>query len=528
MMVIDKKKYNDKIVSIENLLRIIGPRPRSKSVIMCHGTFDVVHPGHIHHLIYCSQRADITVASVTSDDHITKDSLRPYIPENIRALNLATLDMVDYVVIDNEPNPLNNLKVVQPDFFGKGFEYIDGGMHPKTKEELDVISSYGGEVVFTPGDVVYSSSKFMELSKPNLAIYKLGALMEGEGLGIKDLKQTLSEISNAHVHVIGDTIVDGYTDTSMIGGQTKTPTISVRYEGVRNFVGGAAIVAKHIRATGANVTFTTVLGEDHLSDFVIKNLEDCGVKVNAVKMANRPTTYKNAIICSNQRMLKIDTLDNTPIPQEAASEIIESIANIKCDAVVFSDFRHGIFSKNSIDNFKAAIPDNVFAAADSQVASRWGNICDFVGFDLVTPNEREARFSLADQDSVIRPLAEKLLKKSDCRNLILKLGADGLIGYRPYRKSDDVRAFFVIGSFVNNLVDAVGSGDALLAYATLAHLKCKNPVIPAIIGSLAAAVACEHDGNSPIGVDLVMSKLEIIETELNYGHKDQESFHKEV
>ena len=49
-----------------------------------------------------------------------------------------------------------------------------------------------------------------------------------------------------------------------------------------------------------------------------------------------------------------------------------------------------------------------FTVADSQVASRWGNILEFKGFDLITPNEREARFALADQDTGVRPLAARL------------------------------------------------------------------------------------------------------------------------
>ncbi len=54
------------------------------------------------------------------------------------------------------------------------------------------------------------------------------------------------------------------------------------------------------------------------------------------------------------------------------------------------------------------IPAGAFQVADSQVASRWGNILEFQGFDLITPNEREARFALGDQDSGVRPLASQL------------------------------------------------------------------------------------------------------------------------
>ena len=50
-------KYKAKIKAIDELIAAIGPRPRKRKVIMCHGTFDVVHPGHIRHLMYAADRA---------------------------------------------------------------------------------------------------------------------------------------------------------------------------------------------------------------------------------------------------------------------------------------------------------------------------------------------------------------------------------------------------------------------------------------------------------------------------------------
>ena len=64
--------------------------------------------------------------------------------------------------------------------------------------------------------------------------------------------------------------------------------------------------------------------------------------------------------------------------------------------------------------------------ADSQVATRWGNITDFKSFDLLTPNEKEARFSLADQDSSISDLTRRLIQETKLKNLILKLGERGV------------------------------------------------------------------------------------------------------
>ena len=51
------------------------------------------------------------------------------------------------------------------------------------------------------------------------------------------------------------------------------------------------------------------------------------------------------------------------------------------------------------------------------MATRWGNITDFKNFDLLTPNEKEARFSLADQDSSISDLTGDVLRKKP--NLII-------------------------------------------------------------------------------------------------------------
>ena len=54
--------------------------------------------------------------------------------------------------------------VLQPDYFAKGYEYFSNGIPPKTQEELDTLEAYGGEMVFTPGDIVYSSSALIDLT----------------------------------------------------------------------------------------------------------------------------------------------------------------------------------------------------------------------------------------------------------------------------------------------------------------------------------------------------------------------------
>jgi rfaE bifunctional protein kinase chain/domain/rfaE bifunctional protein nucleotidyltransferase chain/domain len=509
------EKYRHKIKTVEELRAAIGARPRKKKVIMCHGVFDVVHPGHVRHLLYAKTKADLLVASLTADRHISKGQHRPHIPQELRALNLAAFEIVDFVVIDQNATPLENLKLLQPDFFAKGYEYTSTGLPPKTQEEADVLKTYGGEMIFTPGDIVYSSTRLIDLAPPAIKHEKLLTFMDSEKLTFDSLRAALDKLSKYRVHVIGDTIVDSYTQCAMIGGQTKTPTMSVLYERRDDYIGGAAVVAEHLRAAGAQVVFSTVLGDDALKDFVLEGLKKSGVDCRAVIDPTRPTTNKNAIVAGGYRLIKIDTLDNRSISDEIVGKLGAAVRDVPSDAVVFSDFRHGIFNRRTIPELIKSIPQGRFKVADSQVASRWGNITEFKGFDLITPNEREARFALADQDSGVRPLASSLYDAAQCKTLILKLGERGVL---TCRSSDHqaLDSFVVIDSFVDRVVDAVGAGDALLAYATLAKLATGSDAVATILGSLAAACECEMDGNIPVTPADVRRKLDAVEQQARY------------
>ncbi len=507
-------RYNHKIVTAKKLSRIIGSFPRKKRSILCHGNFDVVHPGHLRHLSYAKSKADILIVSITADKYIKKGIYRPFVPERLRALNLAALEIVNYVLIDDNEKPLKNLKFLKPDFFAKGFEYTSKGLPAATQEESNVVTKYGGEIIFTPGDVVYSSTKLLNISEPHIKYEKLLLLMKNNNLSFTKLKNALKNIKNLHFHVIGDTIIDTHTKTTLVGGQTKTPTPSVLFQNKNNYIGGAGVVVRHLIEAGVKTSFSTVLGNDENKDLVLKNLKKQGVNLLAVIDKNRPTTNKNSFITDGYRILKVDTLDNQPISEKITNIISKNISSVKSDAVIFSDFRHGLFNTSSIPKFIRSIPAKSFKVADSQVATRWGNITDYKKFDLITPNEREARFSLADQDSSISDLTRRLIQKTVCKNLILKLGSRGIFSIKG--KSNSKGAAFSISSFADRVVDPVGAGDALLAYSTIVMVLTKSLALSSIIGSLAAACQCEEEGNVSIKPEIILNKINEIEKKVKY------------
>ena len=510
------KKYSHKLVKIDFIKKKVGKFPRKNKIILCHGVFDIVHPGHIRHLTYAKSQCDILVVSCTSDKFIDKGVYRPHIPQKMRALNLAALEMVDFVLIDDNKKPLNLLNKLKPDFFAKGFEYTSKGLPQATQEEKNVIDRYGGKLIFTPGDIVYSSTKFLNYSPPNLDLEKLDLIMKTNQISFDELISIVKKLNTLSVHVLGDSIVDTYTRTNFIGGQTKTPTFSVLYDKEENYVGGAAIVALHLKAAGAKVSFTSLVSNDKKGKFVKDQLKKNKITSTFFEEKNRPTTNKNTFISSNYRLLKVDTLSNAPITEETLEKILKNIRKSKSDIVVYSDFRHGIFNPSSITKLLNAIPKKIFKVGDSQVASRWGNITQFRNFDLITPNEREARFSLADQDSTVGKLAGLLLERTKYKNLILKLGSRGVFcnGYVKNKYSP-----FSIGAFAKNVVDPVGSGDALLAYSSLVLKKSKSLIKSSIIGSFAAACECETEGNIPVSYKNIVDKIKEIQKDIKYIKK---------
>ena len=502
---LDRYKYKIKTI---NEFNKISPK---RNFIQCHGVFDVVHPGHIRHFLYAKSLCDILLVTITSDKFIKKGAYRPHIPQKLRALNLAAMEMIDFVIIDENEEPINLIKSIKPNYFAKGFEYGSDRISKATNKEINALKSYGGKMIFTPGDHIFSSSKIIENNELKISKEKFISLLKSNNITKEKLLKIISSFRKFKCHVVGDMIVDTYTRTKLIGGYTKTPTASVQEVSRTNYIGGAGVVAEHLKAAGAKVSLTSVIGKDELNKFIKKNLSK-SIKTNLIVEDGRPTTNKNVVICEDHRLLKIDKLDNRVISNEVLSVIKKTIKKTKSDIIILADFRHGIFNESTIDQIVNSISKTAFKVADSQVASRWGCITDFKKFDLLTPNEKEARFSIADQDSTVGKLSEKVRFKTKCKNLILKLGSKGVF----CATSQDLKnSYFSLDSFTDNSIDPVGAGDALLAYSSLALKSSKSLVSSAIIGSFAAALECQKDGNVPIKVEEVTGLIEDYFNKLN-------------
>src|SRR3954469_4253626 len=149
---------NRKVCGLDELLdRRAAARSGGRTVVHCHGCFDIVHPGHIQHLQFARSLGDMLVVSVSADRHVNKGVARPLIPDDLRARSVAALECVDHVYVNPDPTAVELLEAVRPDVYVKGSEY-ERSLDPRFLAERETVTRHGGRVVFSSCDVVYSST----------------------------------------------------------------------------------------------------------------------------------------------------------------------------------------------------------------------------------------------------------------------------------------------------------------------------------------------------------------------------------
>ncbi|HXS06165.1 MAG TPA: D-glycero-beta-D-manno-heptose-7-phosphate kinase [Rhizomicrobium sp.] len=134
-----------KVVSVDGAKeRIDAWRAKGRRIGFTNGCFDLMHPGHISLLNQARARCDRLVVGLNADASVRKlkGEGRPVQGEMARAIVLASLAMVDLVVIFGEDTPDPLIRALKPDLLVKGADY--------KREDIvgaDFVSSYGGEVL---------------------------------------------------------------------------------------------------------------------------------------------------------------------------------------------------------------------------------------------------------------------------------------------------------------------------------------------------------------------------------------------
>ena len=469
-----------------------------RRIVFVSGNFNIVHPGHLRLLSFAKSCGDILAVGVQCD-RIAGNAV--FLSENYRLEAVKALSCIDITFLLTIPAQ-DAVAAFLPDVVVKGKEH-----ESMTNAELPVLESYGGTLLFSSGEVTFSSFELMlnEQKVTQSGTLELPDYFKRHHFSKRDIERLIGRFKNLRIAVIGDTIIDEYILCNPVGMSREEPVIVVTPQSKDRFIGGAAIVSGHAASLGARVTFYTVTGKDEPASFFMKEMSSGKIDLRQFEDNSRPTTLKQRFRANGHSLLRCNTFRQHEISQDLQqrifSQLSEQLDNL--DLLVFSDFNYGILPQALVDRIAdAARAKGVMMIADSQTSSQSGDISRYHFMKMLTPTEYEARVALQDFQSGLVVLAEKLRRKTSAENLLITLGRDGILihaGSSEQFETDRIPALNT------NPRDVSGAGDSLLITSALVLAAGGDIWQSAFLGSIAAARQVSRIGNIPLKIEELIS-----------------------
>ena len=478
-----------------------------KNCTLAYGHFDSIHPGHIRYLKYAKSLNNKLVVAIMNDTYPQHPKLQ--FNQKERAEALGMLDIADYILCLEDENLSQVITKFKPKVLILGREKENpNNSDIEIRKAINLQKKLGGSVKFRAGEVNYSSADL--LSSPENEIEKKRKrdfliACKKQQINSQTLLRAIDQWQNTKLIVVGDVIVDQYLACEALGLSAEAPVIVVKETEQKSFLGGAGIVASHIKSLGGDCDLSAVVGNDELKFFVKNIINSSGIGNFVIEDSTRPTTLKKRYLVDNQKIFRVSRLEENFISKEIEEKIIN---NIECSAknsngIIISDFVYGVITDSLIKKIqKIAKKYNLILIADLQCSSQIGSISKFKDFSLLCPNEKEARISLQDNINSIEFLSQKLLKETRSKGLIMKLGASGFIAYENNSNIELKRQSFP--ALTVKPLDVSGAGDSLLSVMALGLASGQSIMVSAALAACISGLSVKNMGNIPITTDYLI------------------------
>jgi rfaE bifunctional protein nucleotidyltransferase chain/domain len=485
-----------KIKTLEDLASIIARhKAGGKNVVLCHGVFDLVHPGHIRHFEAARRQGDILVVTVTPDRYVGKGPGRPVFPEALRAEFLASLAAIDYVGVNRWPTAIEALKLLKPSVYVKGSDYADSDkdITGNIAREREAVEAGGGRIHFTD-EITFSSSA---LINQHLSVYppETEKYLEKfrQRYSEDEIISRLQALKKLRVLVVGDTILDEYHFCNVLGKSPKANALNARFLYSELYAGGVLAVANHLAGFCGDVSLITSLGEqDPRREWVTGQLKS-NIEPRFVMRHDAPTTVKRRIVEPTRytKVFEETFINDDPLPASMEAALTKDLDHLapQYDLVVVADFGHGLLSNRTAE---LVSKNSRYLAVNAQA-----NSANF-GYNLITKYPRAAYACLDEPELRLAshdkhgPLNEIIEWTSKALQTDLISVTQAHHGSTTYTQRD---GFIKTPVFSTRVVDTLGAGDAYLALTA----PCASVGTPAdlvgFIGNVAGALKVEIIGN---------------------------------
>lgn len=488
--IVTKKEYKEKIkdqIKLEN-----------KKVVLCHGVFDLIHPGHIIHFEQAKKMGDILVVSITSERFVRKGPGRPYFNDEMRMKFLEAIEYIDYVVLSEGYTVDDVVEAVEPDIYVKGEEYkkAEDDITGKISEEQAVVEKHGGKVLFTSGEV-FSSTKLINTALSGLPD-DVKVYMEDltSKFSMKDIKKYAEIVSGLKVLVIGDTIIDKYTYCDIQGMMSKDMGYSARLNHSEEYFGGAVAIARHLSSFTGSVTLMSIIGSEE--KIRLRMFDELADKVNLKLTYSQgiPTIIKRRYLTRNEKReeyRKIFAINNIPkkpgFEDDVRKIFLDKLAEtiLEYDVVFLCDFGHGLVDQEVMD----LVQDKAkYLVLNCQTNS------SNKGMNIITKYTRADVFTLDQQELNLAYPVYMAGEKEKLTMLSRHLGGGGWLtrgSMGAYGIGDG--NIHECPAFTLTVKDTVGAGDAFFSLAGIFAAAGAPMEVGTFMGNIGGALGANIVGN---------------------------------
>ena len=490
------EKIVDKITFREEI------RPKLKkegnTIALCHGVFDLVHPGHIIHLQQAKQMADILVVSITAAEFVRKGPGRPYFNDEMRMKVLEALECVDFVMLSEGYTVDDIVENVEPDLYIKGEEYAkeNEDITGKITAERELVEKHGGKLAYTTGEV-FSSTKLINTALSGLpedvVRYMEDFITE---YSMKDIKEYAEKAEALKVLVVGDVIIDKYTYCNVQGLMSKDTGYSSSLEYSEEYLGGAIAVARHLSSFTENVTLMSIIGnEEEIRLKLFDELTD-KIRLKLTYSTSFPTIIKHRYLTRDtkrEEYRKLFSINNIPNPavyeKEAREEFYRVLAEKldESDVVFLCDFGHGLVDEKAMTLIQEKAKYLVLNCQTNSTNYGMNIITKYDRADVFTLDQKELKLAFPTLISNEYRALEKLSGHLQGNGWLTR-GSEGAYGIEE-QKIHECPAFTL------TVKDTVGAGDAFYSIAGLYAAAGAPTEMGTFIGNIAGALAANIVGN---------------------------------
>lgn len=473
-------------------------KQENKTVVLCHGVFDLVHPGHIIHFEQAKTMGDILVVSVTSEKYVRKGPGRPYFNDELRLKFLAAIECIDYVMLSDEYMVNDIVQVVEPDIYVKGEEYRNAkdDITGKIAEEQELVEKHGGKIEFTTGQV-FSSTKLINTAMSGLP-EDVRNYMENfkQKCSMEDIKNYAEKAGHLKVLVIGDVIIDKYTYCNVQGMMSKDMGYSARLSNTEEYFGGSVAVARHLSTFTSDVTLLSIIGDEE--NIRLGMFDEYADKINLRLVYSKkvPTIIKQRYLTRNEKRdeyRKIFAINNIPekpgYEKEVKRKFIEKLNEMidEYDAVFLCDFGHGLVDEEVMEIVQKRAKYLILNCQTNSSNKGMNIITKYSRADIFTADQNELNLafpSYVDSEEV------KL------KELRRHLNGNGWLtrGARGAWQIDD-EEIEKCPAFTLSVKDTIGAGDAFFSLAGIFAAAGAPMEIGTFMGNIGGALGANIVGN---------------------------------